>query len=83
MMYGYGPGWPWMMLMMLLWIALIAVIVWAVIGLVQCSGGGEHGRQGRETPQEILDRRFALGEIDADEYRQARAHLAGREPGSS
>ena len=80
-MYGHGPGWPWMLLMMLLWIALIAVIIWAVIRLVQRSG--EHGRQGRETPQEILDRRFALGEIDADEYRQARAHLAGREPGSS
>lgn len=84
MMYGYGPGWPLMMfLMLLLWIALIAVIVWAVTRLVRRPGDGERDRQGRETPQEILDRRFALGEIDADEYRQARAHLAGREPGSS
>lgn len=83
MMHGYGPGWAWMMLMPLVWLAFIALIVWAVIRLVRRPGDGERGGQGRETPQEILDRRFARGEIDADEYRQARAHLAGREPGSS
>ena len=82
MMWGYGPGWAWMMLMPLLWLVLIAVIVWAVIRLVRPPGDGERGRQHRETPQEILDRRFASGEIDAEAYRQARAHLAGREPGS-
>ncbi|WP_406079121.1 SHOCT domain-containing protein [Micromonospora sp. NBC_00858] len=72
-----------MMLMPLLWVVLIAVIVWAVIRLVRRPDDGERGRQGRETPQEILDRRFASGEIDVEAYRQARAHLAGREPGSS
>lgn len=82
-MHGYGPGWPWMMLMTLLWVALIAVIVWAVVRLVPRSGGGGYRRQGRKTPQDILDRRFARGEINADEYRQARAHLTDRKPGSS
>ncbi|PSK59020.1 hypothetical protein B0E53_06929 [Micromonospora sp. MH33] len=52
---------------------------WAVAGVVPA----DHGRQVRETPQEILDRRFALGEIDAVEYRRARAHLTGRDPGPS
>lgn len=70
------------MLMPLLWLALIALIVWAVMRLVRRPDDGERGRQHRETLQEILDRRFASGEIDADAYRQARAHLAGREPGS-
>lgn len=32
----------------------------------------------RETPLEILDRRFASGEISADEYRQARDLLQGK-----
>lgn len=82
MMYGYGPSWTWMMLMPLVWIALIAVIVWAAVRLVQRPGDGARGPQRRETPQEILDRRFALGEIDADAYTQARARLAGEEPGS-
>ncbi|MEW2331502.1 SHOCT domain-containing protein [Micromonospora chersina] len=78
MMYGYGSGWIWMTLMPVVWIALIAVTVWAVARLVQRPAG--HGRQVRETPQEILDRRYALGEIDAEEHGRARAHLAGRHP---
>lgn len=81
MMYGYGPGWMWMILMPVVWVALIAVIVWAVARFVQRPA--ETGRQVRETPQEILDRRFALGEIDAQEYRRARVHLAGRDPDQS
>ena len=83
MMNGYGPGW--MILMPLLWIAVIALIVWAVFKLVprSPSGRGAPGPQERETPQQILDRRFARGEINAEEYRQARAHLAGPEPGRS
>jgi putative membrane protein len=88
MMYG-GDGWGWsvMMLMPLLWITLLGVIIWAVVRLTQ-PGGREHGSadQGtarRESPQEILDRRFASGEIDAETYTQTRDRLAGREPGSS
>ena len=85
MMNGYGPGWAWMILMPLLTIAIIGLIIWAVIRLAPGSsfGPGAPGQQGRETPQEILDRRFARGEINAEEYQQARAHLAGREPGRS
>ncbi|HEY2598680.1 MAG TPA: SHOCT domain-containing protein [Candidatus Dormibacteraeota bacterium] len=31
----------------------------------------------RETPLQILDRRFAAGEIDAEEYKRARDLLTG------
>lgn len=81
MMYGYGPGWAWMILMSVLWIGLIAVVVWAVVRLLRGTGDVDRGVQRRETPEEILDRRFALGEIDADTYTQARARLSGREAG--
>lgn len=87
MMYGGWGGWSWMMLMPLLWIALIGVIVWAVVSLAQSgrrsSGPPDYGRSGRETPQEILDRRFASGEIDASTYVEARDQLAGRQPRAS
>lgn len=82
MMYGNGFGWGWMMLMPLLWIALIGVIVWAVVSLAQRPTDRTADRR-RETPREILDRRFASGEIDADAYTQARTHLTGRDAGSS
>lgn len=79
MMYGYGPGWGWMMLMPLLWIVLLGVIVWAVVRLVQ-RPAERPPEQARETPQQILDRRYASGEMDADAYTRARARLAGHEP---
>jgi putative membrane protein len=34
----------------------------------------------RETPLQLLDRRFAAGEIDAEEYKRARDLLAGGGP---
>ncbi|MGW7261028.1 hypothetical protein [Streptomyces sp. NPDC054834] len=43
-------------------------------------GGLGHGRPARETPEEILDRRFASGEIDADAYPEARERLAAHRP---
>lgn len=87
MMYGNWNGWGWMMLMPLLWIAVLAVAVWAVVKLTRNTD--DHMRRPvddrsprRETPQEILDRRYASGEIDADVYTEARARLAGLRPGS-
>ncbi|WP_406164682.1 SHOCT domain-containing protein [Streptomyces sp. NBC_00996] len=76
----WNGGWAWMAFMPLLWIALIGLVVWAVVHLTRRpadrGGGTEHGWAPRETPEEILDRRFASGEIDADAYNEARKHLA-------
>lgn len=77
MMYGSWGGWGWMMLMPLVWIALIGVIVWAAVRVIQ--RGDRATPPARETPQEILDRRLASGEIDPDAYTKARAVLAGRD----
>jgi putative membrane protein len=82
MMYGddWGSGWGWMMVVMpLVWIAITAVIVWAVLRVTQPLANPGSDQPGRETPQEILDRRFAAGEIDADAYTEAKAHLASQD----
>jgi putative membrane protein len=80
MMYGNGWGWGWMMVLMpLLWIAITAVIVWAVLKVVQRPAHPDSDQARQETPQEILDRRFASGEIDADAYIQAKRHLTGQD----
>jgi len=74
--YGWGMG-PWAWIFMgLFWVVIAGLIVWAVTRLLPSGGGSP--RSGRETPEEILDRRFALGEIDAETYRKARAELAAR-----
>jgi putative membrane protein len=82
MMYGGWSGWGWMMLMPVLWIVLIGLIVWAVIRLTQ-RPSNQAGAPRQETPWEILDRRFASGEIDAETYRRARDTLAGKRPDQS
>ncbi len=69
---GMGAG-DWV-LMSVLWVVLIAVVVWAVASLLQ-RGGGRDQANLAERPEEILDRRFAAGEIDAATYDAQRAKL--------
>jgi putative membrane protein len=84
MMYGGWGGWNWMMMLMpLLWIVIIGLIVWAAVRFSQRPSGPVSTQPGRETPHEILDRRFASGEIDAETYTRARDTLAGRRPQTS
>jgi putative membrane protein len=56
----------------LFWIVVLGLIAWAVVALVPATRGTINRLEG---PREILDRRFARGEIDAEQYRQARAEL--------
>jgi putative membrane protein len=54
---------------------VLGVIVWAIARFTSAPrGGGEHRGP---TPREILDERFARGEIDEEEYRRRRAALDG------
>ncbi|MER6328060.1 SHOCT domain-containing protein [Streptomyces sp. NPDC001034] len=90
-MYWDGGGWVWMAFMPLFWLVLIGLVVWAVVHLTRHPGEGRGGgpdrggwaprETSRETPEEILDRRFASGEIDADAYHEARRHLSSYRAG--
>lgn len=72
-----GMGWLGMIGMILLWVILIAAIVWGVSRLLPARRTGQAYEQPRqETAEEILDRRFARGEIDAETYQSLRATLA-------
>ena len=60
MMWDWTPWWHWLW-MAGVWVVGIAVIVWAVTALFPNRPDGD--------AQQILDERFARGEIDVDEYR--------------
>ena len=66
-----AAGW---VLMSVIWVVLIAAIVWAIAALF-----GRNDRSNSVTtaarPQEILDRRLASGEINHDTYDTLRAKL--------
>lgn len=69
-----GWGWGMIVLMVLLAAALIAVIV-LVVRSVQAPRAD--AAPAAPSPQEILDRRLAAGEITPDDYRQRLAVLGG------
>ena len=73
---GMGAG-GWI-LMSLFWIALLAVVVWAVVRIVPSRSGEPQSVSSSsmpEEPLEILDRRLASGEIDVKTYDELRSKL--------
>ena len=72
--YGGGMGYGAWMFMGLFWLALLGVIIWAVVRLLPAHHDG--GSRDADSPEDILDRRFARGEIDAETYQEQRAVLA-------
>lgn len=83
-----GGGW---VFVGLFWIALIAMIVWLVLrllpsksttGSTQATSGQSPAAPGPESPFEILDRRLAQGDIDAQTYQAHRAALTAAREGN-
>ena len=71
-----GMGFGGMIGMVFVWVVLIALIVWAVSRLLPGRQAHRSAPQsGQQTPEEILDRRFARGEIDLETYQVQRAAL--------
>lgn len=64
---GFGIAWTW-----LAWFAILGVVVWLGTWALKSGLGAP-----RETPEEILERRYAAGEIDEAEYRRRLAELHG------
>jgi putative membrane protein len=64
MMWGANYGGWWMMgIWVLVWVVVIGLAVWLIL---RSMGRDRAGRPSEA--EEILRRRFASGEIDADEY---------------
>lgn len=73
--YGSGMGFGGWFFMGLFWLVLLGVIIWAVVRLLPTRHQAPGGLNGVDTPEELLDRRFAHGEIDLETYQTQRAAL--------
>ena len=78
--YGAGMGWAGWLVMGLFWLLLLGVILFLVMQLLpgarqRDAGRGVSGSPRAESAEEILDRRFARGEIDVETYQAQRAAL--------
>jgi putative membrane protein len=74
---GWHHGWsgPWFLLFPLFWGLVILGIIWIVRGSPPWRRGRAAGPPRTESGIEVLERRFAEGDLSADEYRERRAIL--------
>ena len=70
---GFHAGWMgwWMGLWMVFWLAVMVLLVWIV---AHAAGRGQAWRAD-ETPEQILKRRYARGEMERDEYERRLSDL--------
>ena len=78
MMHGFGFGIGGFLWMVLIWILLIAGAVW----LIKMIFSGTVTRSGEapgsdEKPINILNKRYARGELDREDYERIKADLQG------
>ncbi len=73
--FGWGPGFGWIS-MIVFWGLVILAIAALAKWLMQQSPGGVSPRD--KTPLEILQERYARGEINREEYEQKRQDLMSR-----
>ncbi|GAB2769061.1 hypothetical protein GCM10027020_22690 [Nocardioides salsibiostraticola] len=79
--YGYDMGAGGWIAMTIFWIAVVVLIVWTVSRATSTGGAGSDLRRGvtrddvAGTPEEILNRRFAAGEVDEATYHSMLATL--------
>lgn len=68
--YNQGNGGLWMVLMPLMWIAIIGIAALVVVAITRSSSKRDQPRT--ETPEDILRRRLAAGELTSEEYARTR-----------
>ena len=73
----WGWGWGGMIFGPIMMIVFIALVVGAVVLVLRWMGRGDSpAARGEKNARDILDERFARGEIDKDEYEQRRQVLS-------
>lgn len=79
MMGWYQDGWGWgwsgavgMLVMLGFWAVIVGLAVWVI---VRTTRGNTTDARPVESPRDILDRRYARGEIDAAQYADARTAM--------
>ena len=79
-------GWGWMTVMMigmlLFWSAIILGVVWLIRNTAWGQPPQGDGLASKESPVEILERRFAEGAVTLEEYQARRDVLVGEGPHS-
>jgi putative membrane protein len=79
MMGGYGYGYGFGLIHMVVWVVVLVAIVALVVWLVRSfSGSGGQGASARRSAGlDVLEERYARGEIKREEYLQKKKDIGG------
>ncbi|HTE83762.1 MAG TPA: SHOCT domain-containing protein [Dehalococcoidia bacterium] len=85
MMWNYGAGWGWWMLFGWVWMIVFwGLIVWGVFTLVSKLSGPRGGDSpSRESALDILERRYASGELTHEQFEEMRRRLTATSASAS
>ncbi len=72
-----GGGWLWLLLPLLFWGGLLAFAAWAVLRIFPNRRDDRGSGANEESAEEILRKRLARGEIDAEDYERSLEVLKG------
>lgn len=75
MWWSNGTGWGGWVMMTLAMVAFWSLVVFGVAAMFRRDGDSGFGQAGEHDPMQILDERFARGEIGVDEYQSRRGAL--------
>lgn len=70
---GQWHGFPWMWIFPLIFLVVLVLFLFGGRGWAMC--GGHRRQHHEESAREILDRRYARGEISREEYQRMRKDL--------
>ena len=74
--YGDGPGWAGWVVMTLMMLMFWGLLVFGGVAIWRSVNRDDHrSREGRRDADQLLDERFARGEIDEDDYAKRRELL--------
>jgi putative membrane protein len=73
--YGYGYGWAHMIVSIVILIAIVAGVVWLVRSLA--AGNGRNALPHRSAGLDVLEERYARGEMKREEYLEKKKDILG------
>lgn len=83
-MWHMGDGWGWWMVFGWLWmVAFWGLIIWAVYAITRPREPGTGAGARGATAMEILERRYASGEINDQEFEERRRLIAPSDMGAT
>jgi len=76
MMGGWGMGWFGGIFMIIFWVLILVALVYFIKWLIQSTGRGPTDRAGGNRALDILQERYARGEIDKAEFETMKRDLS-------